>query len=98
MYQAQGLEGSTEQCSGVASPHNPLRSPFGQVIGQTNAVSWRMQLPHMRQPNSAPFVVRSKPMNSRRGRLSRLYGWKGGWYRLGEKIGISHLITFRPEP
>ena len=78
MYHVHGRVGSTSQASGVAPPHRPLRNPLGQVMGQTNAVSCKMQLPHMRQPKSALFVTCSKLVNSRMGAdSSRLYGLKG---------------------
>ena len=47
-----------------------MRSPLAHVIGHTKAVSCRMQLPHMRQPNSTPLPARSTAVAALSNKLS----------------------------
>ena len=63
--QVRGRLASTSHASGVAPPQRPLRSPFGHVMGQTKAVSCKMQLPHILQLKRALLIQRSNVVNAR---------------------------------
>ena len=58
--QTQRISGFTSQKPpGRTPPHGPLRSDFGQFIGQAIPVNESAQAPHILQSNNAPFVARS---------------------------------------
>jgi len=52
--------------------------PLGHSIGHINAVSWRRQLPHIRQPNNGPLTQISAFAKSRLPIDSFLKGKKAG--------------------
>ncbi|MNT74523.1 hypothetical protein D3C72_2133480 [compost metagenome] len=68
--QTQGISGSTSQLPLARTPpQGPLRSCFGQFIGQDMPVDDSAHWPHMRQSNRKPLTWRSTKVTGRSTRL-----------------------------
>jgi len=60
LTQTHIMPGTTSQCPFMRTPpHGPLRSVFGQPIGQVMPVSCRMHWPHIRQPKAIFLLAAS---------------------------------------